>query len=735
MTNEKTFNDTTHPSANLDDIEITKPSKEFAAGFNDDEEENSPFEVIRATVSNKDDPTLPTLTFRALFIGTMFTAILAFVNQFFWFRTHPLTIGILVVQLLTYPIGRFFAAVLPKAQINLGIVKFSLNPGPFSIKEHVLITAIANAAGGTAYAIDIITIKKIMYQRDIGKFGSFLLVLTTQCVGYGLAGVCRRFLVRPAAMIWPATLVNVTLFRTLHEEEDTGKGGMSRMKFFVIVAICSFFYYFLPGFAASFLSTISILCYVAPDSKLWNQIGSGSRGLGVLSFSLDWNTFVAFLGSPLVTPFWAEVNVFIGFIGVTWILVPIGYYSNIWDAKLFPVLDSGLYKADGSEYVTNDVIDKVTLDLDEAKYNEYGELRMSYFFAISYGTGFATLTAVITHTLLYHGKEIIARFREARSQDDDIHCKLMDRYDEAPDWWYGSVFFINMIAAIFVCEYEPYGIRLPWWGVIMAIAMAGFFLLPIGIITAIANQTPGLNIITEFVIGYILPGRPIANVTFKTYGYIAMYQAIVFVSDLKLGHYMKIPPKEMFLAQLWGTLVAGVMNVQTAYLMYDLVDNICTPLAPKEWRCSSANVFYSASVIWGVIGPAKMFGPGSTYNALMWWFLIGALAPIPFWLLARRYPDSFWKYVHTPVILGGTAIMPPAQPVMYPSWFIVGFIFQFYLYRYRHAWWSKFNYVFSAAMDSGVAISGIVIFFAFTYNGISLKWWGNGDDCPNLESL
>jgi OPT family oligopeptide transporter len=308
-----------------------------------------------------------------------------------------------VVQLRTYPLVRLMAAVLPNKEFNIGN-KFNLNPGPFNIKEHVLITAIANTAGGTAYAIDIITIKRIFYGRDIGYLGSFLLVLTTQCVGYGLAGICRRFLVRPAAMIWPANLVNVTLFRTLHEEDD-GKGGMSRMRFFTIVTICSFVYYFLPGFAASFLTTISILCYVAPDSKLWNQIGSGSRGLGVLSFALDWNTFVGFLGSPLVTPFWAEVNIMIGFIGVCWILVPIGYYTDIWNAQTFPLLDSGLYKADGSDYKPKDVIDPVTLDLDEAKYAEYGELRMSYFFAISYGTGFGTLTAVLMHTLLYHGKD------------------------------------------------------------------------------------------------------------------------------------------------------------------------------------------------------------------------------------------------------------------------------------------------------------------------------------------
>jgi hypothetical protein len=63
-------------------------------------------------------------------------------------------------------------------------------------------------------------------------------------------------------------------------------------------------------------------------------------------------------------------------------------------------------------------------------------------------------------------------------------------------------------------------------------------------------QTPGLNIITEYAMGLIYPGRPIANVCFKTYGYMSMAQAVSFLSDFKLGHYMKIPPRSMFLVQV-----------------------------------------------------------------------------------------------------------------------------------------------------------------------------------------
>ena len=49
------------------------------------------------------------------------------------------------------------------------------------------------------------------------------------------------------------------------------------------------------------------------------------------------------------------------------------------------------------------------------------------------------------------------------------------------------------------------------------------------------------SVITELIIGYALPGRPIAMMMFKTWGYITMAQALQFTSDFKLCHYMKIP--------------------------------------------------------------------------------------------------------------------------------------------------------------------------------------------------
>lgn len=59
-----------------------------------------------------------------------------------------------------------------------------------------------------------------------------------------------------------------------------------------------------------------------------------------------------------------------------------------------------------------------------------------------------------------------------------------------------------------------------------------------------------MNVITEYIIGYIYPGYPVATMLFKVYGHVSMKQAIFFLQDFKLGPYMKIPPRAMFLAQV-----------------------------------------------------------------------------------------------------------------------------------------------------------------------------------------
>jgi len=251
-------------------------------------------------------------------------------------------------------------------------------------------------------------------------------------------------------------------------------------------------------------------------------------------------------------------------------------------------------------------------------------------------------------------------------------------------------------------------------------------------IQAITNQQVGLNVITELVIGYMLPGRPIAMMMFKTWGYITMAQALQFSSDFKLGHYMKLPPRTMFWAQVVCTVVAGTVQLGVQAWMFTNIEGMCSPKQKDGFICPSTEVFGTASIIWGVIGPARQFSKGQLYYALTFFFLLGMLCPLIGWLLSKKFPESWVRYLNFPVIFSGTGNIPPANAVNYVTWGVVGFLFQYVLRRRFFSWWTKYNYVLSAAMDSGVAVSAVLIFFCLQYpmNGsIGLNtiqaWWGN----------
>ena len=188
----------------------------------------------------------------------------------------------------------------------------------------------------------------------------------------------------------------------------------------------------------------------------------------------------------------------------------------------------------------------------------------------------------------------------------------------------------------------------------------------------------------------------------------------------------------MFWAQLLGTIIAGLTNLLTANWLLGSQDGICK--TNVDFKCPSAATFYSASVIWGVISPNRMFGSGSKYTVINYFFIIGLLLPIRFYYLKKFFPNSFWQYVHLPDLLSATAMMPPAQPFMYPNWIALGFVFQFWARRYHPDWHLRFTYVLSAALDSGTAFMVLLSFFIFGIrNKDMVKWWRTRDNLCSLD--
>jgi OPT family oligopeptide transporter len=263
----------------------------------------------------------------------------------------------------------------------------------------------------------------------------------------------------------------------------------------------------------------------------------------------------------------------------------------------------------------------------------------------------------------------------------------------------------------------------------MAIGICTVLFIPIGIVMAITNQQNSIYLICQLICGVVFPGRPVANMVFVTYGYITSTQGLKFSSDLKLGHYMKIPPKILFNIQLSATVVSSLTQIGVLNWMLGNIPGICTPDAMSGFTCPIARVHFNGSILWGVVGPRRFFGPGALYRPLVWAFLVGALAPIFIYLIARKSSKSqraFLQKVNLPVLFGSLSWIPPATGLNFSVWALVCWLFNYRIRRSKKEWWTKYTMTLSAALDSGLAFGVVIIFFGIIWPGWmeGFKWWG-----------
>ncbi|KAI8831019.1 OPT oligopeptide transporter protein-domain-containing protein [Chytriomyces cf. hyalinus JEL632] len=704
--------------------------------------------IIDAIVPRTDDSSLPALTFRVWFLGLIFGALICAINTLFTFRTNQVLITPFITVLLAYPIGMFMAKFLP-----FGV----LNPGSFNYKEHALIYVICSCMSSTPYALyNIIGQKYQLYQDDLKLISCFCFALVTQVFGYGFAGLTRRYLVRPAAMLWPSNFATIAMLNSLHGKDDLSKGRypMSRFKFFWLAASAMFFFTFLPQYVAPMLGAVSILCLAFRSStdantrKIALALGSSSpgAGMGFLSITFDWSLYTS-VYFPITTPLWAILNQFIGSYLLLWIVVPLCWWFNAFGGDRlvgadtiygFALNSPYLYDKNGS-YVDNrnlvmqDPSNTANLMLNQQFYDSLKPFYITTAFAMQYVTAFVVFVAAIVHVSLWYGRDIWHRFRATMRDLDseDIHAQLMDVYPDVPDWWYYSILLVTAVMGIAVCQFG--GFDLPWWGVILAILLALVSMIPIGVIQAISGQQIGLNVMSEFLIGLLLPGRIAAVMAFKTFSYMAMYQGLLLVQDLKLGHYVKIPPRAMFLCQLVSTVIGALISTAVGCGVYESFGKKTVPVSPMHplgfvwkiqllatdepnsgWNSAGYDTFLSAGAIWGAIGPARFFGPESPYFKTLLGFAFGLILPVIPWMMHKVQPDGPWHLINIP-LLTIMPIQPNAQQSNLIAPLVVAIIVNYFIKKYRHTWWKKYAYVMSAAFDAGSTLSILFIFFMAKY--------------------
>jgi OPT family oligopeptide transporter len=507
------------------DEDVSSPADE------EDPPDNSPYAQVRASVSPTDNTTLSINTPRMWILSSLFAVLGSSTNLFFSLRYPSVAITPVIALLLVHPLGLIWDLLLKRqddpveeffdgARVSVSAphhgpgstgntrprpperisraerLRLWLGQGTWNEKEHSCVYVSSNVSFGFAFATDVIVEQTQFYKQDASIVYQLLLTFSTQILGYAFAGLTRRFLVRPSGMIWPGTLMSAAMFTTLHKEENKIANGwrISRWKFFYIIWAAAFIFYFLPGLLMPALSYFNVVTWFAPDNVVVANLFGVASGLGLFPITFDWAQ-IAYIGSPLLTPFWAAMNVIGGLVVVMWIVAPIAYYGNLFYSSYMPILSASVFDNVGNVYDVSKILTP-EFTFDREAYSHYSRVFLPITYVLSYGVQFAGLASLLTHTACWHGRDIWTQWRRslkeaqqknesdyqplstnrtgiflipranndpsasrrANSNSDDlmsredVHNRLMRRYEDAPISWYLMTGLAMTAVGIFVVE-------------------------------------------------------------------------------------------------------------------------------------------------------------------------------------------------------------------------------------------------------------------------------------------
>lgn len=433
-------------------------------------------------------------------------------------------------------------------------------------------------------------------------------------LGYGLVGLVRRALVYPTDMFYPNILPAAATLQALHTDKANNKG---KLKIFYIAFFAMLCWEIFPEYIFLMLIGFSIPCLAAPNSSFVSRFfggANGNEGLGVLSFSFDWQ-YVGGTGTPMVVPIVATMNNIFGYL-LCVVVFMAAYYGNVWNARNFPMLSQELYYANstaGNYYLYDQtlILDSNNV-LNETALAEQGTPHLATTYVINLISHNMSIAATFTWMYFFkyeYLKPALRMFKpssiksmfdfrsynwrfwqsdgkDSRLNDDgtipdlchDPHFKAMLKYKEVPQWAFLLVLGLSMMVAL-VCIYEAES-GLPWWTFLISIIIAYVMVLFLGSLVALFGfGGRQMQTFIQMVGSYMHPGNPMANMYFTLYGFNSVGQAFQLMQDLKLAQYTKLPPRSTFVAQILGCTIGAVFNY---IMMNSIVTNQATILKSIE---------------------------------------------------------------------------------------------------------------------------------------------------------
>ncbi|ERT03368.1 opt peptide transporter [Sporothrix schenckii 1099-18] len=708
----------------------------------------------------------PSITFRSLLLATILSAFQAVVNQIYNFKATAATVTGTFVVLIAYFLGNAWAAFLPrgdhqldkwrasrpegadpneKPPLRIRIINF-INPGPWRLKEHAVCSITAtSAANGSAITL-VFAAQDLFYDLPISAATIILATISVGLFGYGLAGLLRPIAVWHVESVYWGTLPTVKTLQGLHWQKVTSSGPL---RAFWIAFGTMTLYEFLPAYIWPWLNSISIPCLAAMKATgnkaaILTSIFGGSlnnEGLGLFSFSFDWQYIQSYSTSlPLVL----QAHMATGFLVCYVVMIGI-YYGNGWNAKSFPFMSTTLRSEDGSAYPVSKVFTKGVLNHEA--FQKYGPPRLAATFAYALFIANAAIGALAAHCILFWGGDTIKAYKDskAKTPTDPHHAHMEKHYKEVPFWWYGTVLVVSFVLGIIVVTKE--NITLPVWAYILSLIVGAFFAPFSTLLYARYGNGIATNNLSKMIAGLAVPERPIGNMYFAAWSHVMIANTVNLSNDLKLGEYLKIPPKTMFLTQIYGTVLGGFVSY--GVLVGIITGNrelLISGNGSAAWSGATIQSYNTNAASWAL---AKyIYKAGTIYQLVPAGLAIGAALVVVHWALWRAKPTIRGfnlATINLPQFIQYAGFIPYNQSQTCVIWSMLGagFFCQYYLRNHYPRVFKNYMYMVTGAWDGAVLMVLFILSFAvFGAGGKTVvfpTWWGNNADgyydlCPVPDS-
>ncbi|KXT14950.1 hypothetical protein AC579_4388 [Pseudocercospora musae] len=703
----------------------------------------------------------PAVTLRSLFLATGLSAFQAVMTQIYNFKPTTVSIQGTFIVLIAYFLGKAWAFAFPRGDLHLArwqskglggkpplwisIASF-VNPGPWTLKEHAICSITATSASAAAASVQVFTAQKLFYDMPLTATTVICTTISLGLFGYGICGLLQPITVWHVEAVYWSCLPTVKTLQGLHWQSVKNS---KPLRWFWYCFGGMFFYEFFPAYIWPWLNSVSVPCLASKNAKgskaktLTTLFGgaTNNEGLGLFTLSFDWQYITSFQTS---LPLTLQLHMALGY--SVCIIAMLGiYYSNMWGAKSLPFMSTKLLLPDGHKYPISKLFTGGTLNHDQLA--KYGLPKIAGTFVYGLMIGNAAIGALITHVALFWGADAWRSYKSSRKSvyNDPHHAHMVKHYKETPWWWFALTLLVSFVLGLVVVIKED--TTLPIWAYVVALVVGSFIAPFSNILYSRYGNGIATNNMSKMLAGLLIPERPVGNMYFAAWSHNVVECTVQLSSDLKMGDYLKIPPRVMFLTQCWGTIFGGFINyVVMISIVNSKADLLRDSNGNSSWSGAGIQAYNTNATGWALA--RYLYRAGAEYYMVPVGLAIGSALVIVHRIFAHFVPKvgRLSTYdLNLPQLIQYVGFIPynQSQTCVILSQTLAGLYVQYYLRNYRPRIFRDYSYIITGAFDGAVLACLFILSFAvFGAGGKSYpfpQWWGNNVDgnydfCPVAEA-